>query len=126
MSTRFAGVAADYIAYQNYVPGERIGEDDALPPHTYAVALCYDDDVFYIMGTPEQFDYVIERIQKQRDLIRQHAARPLNIDDFYVDEDHDFVCPRCSTSFSLGEIESYRQLRSVLSEHAGEHNTHVQ
>lgn len=59
MSVRYEGASARYVSISIARAGEEVG-DDTVPEGQIALCLSYDE-VFYIVGTPEQVSTLLNR-----------------------------------------------------------------
>jgi hypothetical protein len=94
MSAHFETSRALESSASWYGPGAEIGED-TVPAGEYAVGIDLPDGGAFWVGTAEEIDAFVGRIQNRVDLIKKDAARPLTFSDFEPDEDGNYPCPRC-------------------------------
>jgi len=120
MSVRYEGADARTASAGWEEPGTEIG-DDTLGPGQYALTIGYDE-VFYISGSPKGLRDFMVRLDEQLQEIEAHAAKPLALADYKVDEDGDYACPRCDEFFTPPNYDGLAGLVAAVGAHILTHD----
>lgn len=115
MSTRYEGGSATEVSIEWEAPGAEIGRE-RLDPGQYAITIGYGE-VFYITGTADQLVTFAEEVLAEAQAAKSHHLGPLTRSDFYLDEDHDYICPRCGQPFSPSHHDNPGALVDAIDKH---------
>jgi hypothetical protein len=115
MSVRYEGADAREAGTGWEEPGTEIGED-TLAPGQYALTINYDE-VFYISGSPKGLRDFMVRLDEQLQEIEAHAAKPLALADYKIDDDGEYACPRCDEYFAPANYDDLAKLVAEVGSH---------
>lgn len=101
-------------------PGAPYGQD-RLGVNQYAVQLYADNTIILVTGTPAQLMDWAAQVTDIANRAVRHAEAPLTLDDFIIDDDHDFACPRCTDTFQAAGHDKVAELLEELRQHVDEH-----
>jgi hypothetical protein len=120
VSVSYTNIDAESAGIEIYQPREDIGAD-TLELGQYALGLD-GDPVVFIVGTIEELGAFTTQLVVAFEQAKAIALGPISIGDFTLDEDHDYVCPRCEACFVPAEYPDLRALIVAVREHITGHN----
>lgn len=125
MSMRSEMVNAKHSGADWYGPLQEMGgSGEFVPAGQYAIGLDSSDGGIFFVGTAEEIEAWTGRIAGATQQLKDHAARPLGLDDFDPDEDGNYPCPRCQANvFEPNQHTNLGDLVHAVSKHVVTHNS---
>lgn len=119
MGTHFEGANASNAMVEWAKPLEEVG-DDRLAPGKYAITIA-SESVYVIEGSVADLYTFASNVMSAASSIAEHASRPLGYNDFEVDEDGFYPCPRCERVFEPRTEDSLMLMVNAIDAHIASH-----